>query len=94
MDKDKRVFDPNLSFGMMPRSSVTEHGDGNVSLCLSECDDGTIQKAAYLFKGVYLQANITSPPLPPGLNQADLDSLYIKPTPAGLCSYSFSLPSF
>ena len=56
----------------------------NVSLCVSECDDGTIQQAAYLVKGVFLQPNLTSPPHPPGLQQNYLDSLFIKTTSAGL----------
>ena len=87
LDKELRVFDPKLQMGHVPRSSCTEHGDGNVSLCLSECDDGTIQQAAYLIKAVFLQANITSPPHPPGLDQQYLDSVFIRPTKAGLCSH-------
>ena len=88
LDKELRVFDPKLQMGHVPRSSCTEHGDGNVSLCLSECDDGTVQKAAYLIKAVFLQANVTSPPHPPGLDQQYLDSVFIRPTQAGLCSHT------
>ena len=87
LDKELRVFDPKLQSGNVPRRSCTEHGDGNVSLCLSQCDDGSVQNAAYLIKAVFLQANITSPPHPPGLDQQYLDGVFIRPTQAGLCSY-------
>jgi hypothetical protein len=55
LDKELRVFDPKLQNGQVARSSCTEHGDGNVILCLFECDDGTVQQAAYLIKAVFFQ---------------------------------------